>query len=460
MDKKTMMQKLAQEAFDKGGFNGAWLYAEKGEIISKGALGFRDPENKLPMTEDTIFEMASVTKMFTATAVMLLVREGKLGLDNEYSEYFPEFPFKGVTIRHLLTHTSGIPDYNVEELVTEVREQENRIPSNGSVMRHLMKRGDAPANVPGEEFCYTDIGYTLLAYLVEEVSGVKFEDFLKEKIFEPSGMKDSAILHTRRDGIPSDRIARNLVLEDGKYVPSDLSKNTAAYVAGSDGLNGCDYLYTTIFDMLAWDRALREEKVLSLEEQQIMYTPGKLNKGELIYDDDESYGFGWGIENDDELGLIVGHSGGMPGLNTWFEHHMDRDRMLVMMSTRDPEDVRAFASFWEGMMAIARDREAEPVVSIEDFEIKDPDKTMWESISGKYEHPEGEGFVIDEIFVKDGELWAKAIVDDEDYDVKGEITFKLYQMGENEFSRKLGFLKLVFGDGSLTMNDEVTCKKL
>ncbi len=92
MDKKTMIEELARAAYEKGAFNGTWLYAENGEIVSKGALGFRDAENKLPMREDTIFEMASVTKMFTATAVMLLVRGGKLSLDEEYTKLFPEYP--------------------------------------------------------------------------------------------------------------------------------------------------------------------------------------------------------------------------------------------------------------------------------------------------------------------------------------------------------------------------------
>ncbi|MBR5713442.1 MAG: beta-lactamase family protein, partial [Clostridia bacterium] len=84
MNKHTMMEKLAGEAFEKGGFNGTWLYAENGEIVSKGACGWADADNTIPMREDTIFEMASVTKMFTAAAVMLLVRNGKLGLDDEY----------------------------------------------------------------------------------------------------------------------------------------------------------------------------------------------------------------------------------------------------------------------------------------------------------------------------------------------------------------------------------------
>ena len=137
VDKKTSIDALARAAFEKGSFNGAWLYAENGEIVSKGALGWVDAENTLPMREDSIFEMASVSKMFTATAVMLLVREGKLGLDAEYTEYFPEYPYKGVTLRHLLTHTSGMPDFNVEDLVGPVLDGEKRIPANSEIIRLL-----------------------------------------------------------------------------------------------------------------------------------------------------------------------------------------------------------------------------------------------------------------------------------------------------------------------------------
>ena len=124
MEKRTIMEALVEKAYEKGGFNGTWLYAENGVIVSKGAFGWRDAENTLPMEENTIFEMASITKMFTAAAVMILVREGKLSLDDEYTKIFPEFPYKGVTIRHLLTHTSGIPDYPVEKFFSSVLENE------------------------------------------------------------------------------------------------------------------------------------------------------------------------------------------------------------------------------------------------------------------------------------------------------------------------------------------------
>ena len=176
-----MLENLAREAYEKGSFNGAWLYAENGEIVSKGALGFRNAEDKLPMTEDSIFEMASVTKMFTGTAVMLLVREGKLSLDEKYTELFPEYPYKGVTIRHLLTHTSGMPDFDVEDLVGPVLEKENRIPANSEIIRLIRETGEEPVCAPGEAFEYSDVNYMLLANAVEKASGMKFEDFRSEE---------------------------------------------------------------------------------------------------------------------------------------------------------------------------------------------------------------------------------------------------------------------------------------
>ena len=116
MDKKTMMENLAREMDKKDAFNGAWLYAENGEIVSKGVLGFRDPENTLPITEDTIFQLASVrasiSKQFTATAVMLLMRQSLLSPEDRITKYFPELAaYEGVTVRHLLNHTSGIAEF-------------------------------------------------------------------------------------------------------------------------------------------------------------------------------------------------------------------------------------------------------------------------------------------------------------------------------------------------------------
>ena len=457
MDKHNLMKELACALNEKDCFNGAWLYAEKGEIVSKGVLGFRDPGDTLPITEDTIFQLASVSKTFTAAAVMLLMRQGLFSPEDEITKFFPEIPYPGVTVRHLLTHTSGIPDYfDDADWFIKIWKEEKRVPGNDEILRFLRETKAKPYFAPGEGLHYSNTGYNLLALLVERLSGVPYEEFLQKNIFEPAGMSSTRCCHIRRDGIPFENFARATVFEDDKWV-ADIESAEEGDVVAFDGLNGDDYVYTNIFDMFKWDRALREGKVLTLEEQQFMYTPGKLNNGEdAVYDEDDGlgYGFGWAVGHDEALGLVVSHSGGMPGVATWFERFLDADRVLVILSNRDYRDVRAYLGYWNGMEAIARDKEPKPIVSIEDIAIKDPDKSKWESFCGKYEHPEDADFIIDEVFMKDNDLWAKAIDDDGD-----EMTFRLYPIGENQFGRKGGLLKLIFGDGCLSF-DDITCKKL
>ena len=457
MDKQQLMESLARELNEKDGFNGAWLYAENGEIVSKGVLGFRDAENTLPITEDTIFQLASVSKTFTSAAVMLLVREGTLHLEDEIVKFFPEIPYPGVTIRHLLTHTSGIPDYFDDgDWFIRIWKEEKRVPGNDEILRFLRETKAKPYFAPGEGLHYSNTGYNLLALLVERLSGVPFEEFLQKKIFEPAGMTATRCCHIRRDGVPFANYARATVFENGKWV-ADIDSEEDGDVAAFDGLNGDDYVYTNIFDMLKWDRALREGKVLTKEEQEIMYTPAKLNNGEdAVYDEDDGlgYGFGWAVGHDEALGLVVSHSGGMPGVATWFERFVDADRVLVILSNRDFRDYRAYKGYWDGMEAIARDKEPEPIVCIEDIAIQNPDKSKWERFCGKYEHPADADFIVDEVWMQDGELYAKAI--DEDGD---ELRFRLYPLGEDEFGRKGGMLKLKFGDGCVSY-DDFTCKKL
>ena len=459
MNQKTIMENLARESHEKGGFTGAWLYAENGRIVSKGTEGFRDPGNSMPITEDSIFQLASVSKQFTASAVMLLMRKGLLRLEDEITKYFPEIPYPGVTVRHLLTHTGGVPDYFDDmNWFINIWKEEKRVPGNDEILRFLRETKLRAYFAPGEKLEYSNTGYNLLALLVERLSGVPYEAFLQENIFEPAGMASTRYCHIRRDGVPFGNYAQSLVIENDRYI-ADVDSAAYRSVTAFDGLNGDDYVYTNIFDMLAWDRALREGKVLTAEEQRMMYTPCKLANGEdAVYDDDDDeilgYGFGWATGKDEKLGLVVSHSGGMPGVFTWFERFIDADRTLVILSCRDPMDARAYHSFFNGMRDAARDKEPKPIRTIEDVEVKNPDKSKWESLCGKYEHPEDSDFIIDEVYMKDGDLYAKAIVDDINH-----MDFRLWPTGENEFGRKAGMLSLKFGDGCL-MFDDYTCKKL
>ncbi len=457
MDKKTKMQNLAREAHEKGGFNGAWLYAEHGEIVSKGAVGWRDPEGTQPITEETVFQLASVSKQFTATAVMLAIRQGFFSLDDKIIKYFPELTaYPDVTVRHLLTHTSGVPDYfDDEDWFIKILKEEHRVPGNGEILRFLCETKLKPDFAPGEKISYSNTGYNLLALLVERLSGMPYEDFLRQNVFEPAGLKSTRACHIRRDGVPFDNFAQATVFENGRFV-RDVDSEEGDEVIALDGLNGDDYVYTTIFDMFRWDRALREGKVLTLEEQQLMYTPGKLNNGEdALYDEDDGlgYGFGWAVEHNEGFGLIVSHSGGMPGVSTWFERFLDAERTLVFLISRDAEEYRAIVGFWKGMQRIARDQEPEPIRSIEELAVQNPDKSKWESFCGKYEKLD-EDFPLEEVFLKDGELYAKMVWDEDD-----TAEYRLYPLGENEFGRKGGMVRIVFGEDCVKLGS-ITCKKL
>ncbi|MBR0082155.1 MAG: beta-lactamase family protein [Clostridia bacterium] len=456
MDKKEMIESLARRAYEVDGFNGTWLYAENGKIVSKGAVGWLDPAGTQPVREDSIFQLASVTKQFTASAVMLARRMGLLQLEDEITKYFPELEaYKGVTLRHLLSHIGGVPDYfDDADWFINLWKEEKRVPGNSEIVRFLCETKLEPYFKPGEKYEYSNTGYNLLAETVEKVSGVPFEEFLRRNIFEPAGMSSTRCCHIRRDGVPFGNYAVATVYEDDRFV-SDMDSEDDRVVAAFDGLNGDDYVYTNIFDMFKWDRALREETVLTREEQQMMYSPAVLNGGEPYEDaDGDGYGFGWSVIDDAKFGRIVCHSGGMPGVHTWFARTVDADRVLVILCNREELDARAHDRFYTGLQDIALDKEPKPIITIEDIAIPNPDQSKWESYCGKYEHPEDDDFIIDEVFLKDGELYANAIDDDGD-----GFTFRLYPIGENEFGRKGGMLKLQFGDGCL-MFDDITCKKL
>ena len=182
-----------------------------------------------------------------------------------------------------------------------------------------------------------------------------------------------------------------------------------------------------------------------------MYTPVKLNSGETFVDDQGAgYGFGWEIRNDGKLGLIAAHSGWHKGATSWYERFVDADRVLVMLWSRDAEDDIAYSAFREGMRAIAMDREPEPLRTIEEIAVEDPDRSEWESYCGKYAHEEGDTFYPDEVYRRDGALYVRFV-----QAVRGELEARLYPFGEHEFGMKHFSFTLRLENGTLTMFDEV-----
>lgn len=449
MDKKTTMENYVRTAFEKGAFNGVWLFAENGEIVSKGAIGWRDAEDRLPLREDSIFDVASISKQFTAAALMLLRREGLLELDDEITRFYPEIPYKGVTIRQLLLHTSGLPDYM--NWVEKVAKEEKRIPGNEIILRFLCESGEKALFMPGERWAYCNTGYCLLALIVEKLSGLPFDDFMQNSVFAAAGMHNTRILHRRKDRLTVDNLAYGLVVEGGRYLlPEDSIERTNAVEL--DGGSGDGNVHTNIFDLLTWDRVLREETLLTKEEQMLMYTPGRLNNGEIAGTEKEKdgYGLGWGILKDPELGLVVDHIAGWAGYIAWYERFVDVNKVLIYLCSREPADTRAYAAFRIGMEAIVRDEEPRPVLGLEELTVQDSNHSNWEELCGSYEWKDEQI----ELYLQDGELYLR---------FRGAwgigASSRLYPLGEKRFGVKEYSGDFVFGENCLCFLG-VTGKKL
>lgn len=447
MDKKAMMEDLAREAREKAGFNGTWLFAEHGKIVSMGAAGYQDPEDRVPLDVECVFDLASVSKNFTAAAIMILRRRGLLSLDDDIRKFFPQIPYEGVRVWNLLNHTGGLPDYM--RWVDELSRRENTIPDNSVTVRFLAECGKPALFAPGERFEYSNTGYCLLAEIIEKVSGVTFEEFLRREVFEPAGMTTAYVRHRRMEHETVPGLAWAMVREDDRYVTPETSKRST-YVVTLDGNSGDGNVYASVLDLFHWDQALRAGKVLTKEEQEMMYTPGKLNDGAMVNEDGAGYGFGWYSIVAPELGRVVSHSGGWPGVDTWYGRYLDADMVLVLLSSRDGLDARAHDTFYRDMSAIARGKQEDikPLKTIEEIMVQDPDKSGWAAFCGKYE-TDPDKDCISEVFLRDGDLWAR-IVDD----MGNTYDLKLYPLDDDTFTFREYDTEVEFGEDCFTVDDE------
>lgn len=346
------LEKYLQYSFEKGYFNGNWIFSERGHIISKGSMGIAHPYRKNLLNENAVFEMASVSKQFTAAAIMVLGEQGKIKLNDSFHKYFPDNPYsKNITIEHLLNHTSGLPDYM--DWLKNKGQKDKKIYPN-SIMETFLNESDLPPMfLPGDKWDYCNTAYALLALIVEKASDKNFTDFMNEYIFIPCDMKNSCVYHRRMNGDTIDNYAFGMVFDEGEYkLPDDTEEFN--YVIPLDGIEGDGIINTTIEDMYKWDIALRKGTVLSLEAQRKMYTPAKTNDGETY-----PYGYGWQIEEDKDAGRIVNHGGGWPGYNTMFIRLLDKEVMLALMTNQTGCNGNARSELLDGLLEIACGRQAD-----------------------------------------------------------------------------------------------------
>jgi CubicO group peptidase (beta-lactamase class C family) len=270
----------------------AVLVIRNGKIVHSKGYGMANLDEGRPITPGTSFLLASVTKQFTAMAIMILSEEGKLSYDDTLASFFPEFPAyaRMITVRNLLNHTAGLPEYDT--LLVEaglVRKSDYGIarnvradgfePTVHDVLRILATQKE-PRFAAGEKYAYTNSGYVLLALIVEKVSGQRFATFLEQRIFGPCGMKHSQLYDETRPVI-RDRAA-SYRKENGRFVEVDYAPSNFVY--------GEDNIYTTIEDLYRWDQALESNKLVTAATFQTALSTGRLNDGSSTH-----YGFGWNL---------------------------------------------------------------------------------------------------------------------------------------------------------------------
>ncbi len=310
-------------------------------VLAKG-YGFADVENQVPATENTVYRIGSVTKQFTAAAIMLLVEEGKLTLDADLTEFFPDYPTGGrrVTIERLLNHTSGIKGY------TEMRELGDVERDDLTHEQLIELFSSAPFEFePGDRYQYNNSAFYLLGVIIEKISGVSYAEFIRQQIFEPLGMDNSHYLYVASI-VP--RRAEGYEVRDGELVNDSYLSMHLPYAAGSLG--------SSVVDLLAWQRALIHSRAVNPASFASMTAPGVLNDGSAI-----DYGYGLGL-SEMEGHRKIQHGGGINGFRTQLSYYPDDELTVVVLANIGSADPAVLESrIAHSMLGIAD----EPLVEVE-----------------------------------------------------------------------------------------------
>ncbi len=313
----TEIDQIVRQEIDLEGPGVAIAVVKDGELVHSEGYGVANLEWDCPIQPDTVFRLASITKQFTATAIMLLEQQGKLRLDDSITTYLPDFPTYGrtITITHLLNHTSGIRSYTaLDNFMVDISKKDM---SPGDLLTYFK---DLPlAFEPGTRFLYNNSGYHLLGLIIEKITGLSYEQYIQQSIFQPLGMNHSYYMHNETI-IP--RRASGYVKTEEGYRQADYLNMSIPYAAGSLG--------STIEDLIRWDAAQREERLLDATVQERMYTPVQLADGRT-----EAYGFGFRITSY-EGHRLIGHGGGIPGFHTFMARFID-DKALIAVLANNPE---------------------------------------------------------------------------------------------------------------------------
>jgi len=313
-NKIRQLDKWLSSLYSQGKFQGVVLLATDGEVIFSKGYGFADNKGKEQLTQHSSFNLASVSKQFTAAGITLLKHQGKLSYSDELQKFIPELSFyKNVTIRHLLNHTSGIPDYL--SLANDYI-PENETVTTEKLIKVYSERNPSFKFKPSDKFQYSNIGYVLLAEIIERITDKSYADYLSKNIFQPLGMSHTKVFNLLSKDEPNNRVYgfKRKYLLFGKKQPSDLNR--------FDGVAGDGGIYSSAHDLFVWHQALLSGVFIPIEEISENYQSGILNSGRKI-----GYGFGWFTNNDGS----VEHAGGWQGFASYLYRQPEDGRLIVVL---------------------------------------------------------------------------------------------------------------------------------
>lgn len=309
------VDEILQKNLLRGSFNGAILVAKEGQIVYEKYVGLKDPRIKGmdSITAETPFQIASTGKTMTAAAILKLWEEGSLSLDDEVTKWFSGFPYPGITVKSLLNHRSGLPEYlYFMEHGGWNRQQQA---TNADIVNALIQWKPAKAASPDRRFQYCNTNFVLLALIVEKVTGESFPSYMQKTFFKPLGMTHTFVIN------------RN---EQENHMLSFQANNAVWALDFSDGPYGDKNIYSTPRDLLKWDQAIGAGKVLRQETLDSAYTPYSNEKPGA-----HNYGLGWRLLffPEQENKKVVYHNGHWHGFNTAFSR-LPEEGTVIILSNR------------------------------------------------------------------------------------------------------------------------------
>ena len=306
----------------KHNFSGVVLIAENGKIKYEESFGFREFASRVPLEKTDIFELASVSKQFTATVIMMLKEKGLLQYDDPVEKYL-SIPYKGITIRNLLTHTSGLPDY---QAIMDQYWDKSKVAGNTDILAYLNQYHPPVLFEPGTRYTYSNTGYVLLASIAEKASGRDFIEFCTTEIFRKLRMTHTAIRTLQEKSAAKNfAIGHVFVKERNVFVRAD-SFPSSDYTIWLGNRKGPGRVSSTAGDLLKWDKALYTEQLISQQTLEEAFTPMVLKDGKI-----SNYGFGWDIILDNPSGRIVWHNGDNPGYKTQIMRYLGKNKTLIVL---------------------------------------------------------------------------------------------------------------------------------